>query len=72
MMLLAEIGIEILMIVAVVVGVAALAHLLQLSVREQLYLRRLRQNASAAASTFVTRGSKAGRKALVVLRETRA
>jgi hypothetical protein len=72
MMLLAEIGIEILMIAAVVVSVAALAYLLQLSVREQRYLRVLQHNASATASTCVTRGSRAGQKALVVLREKRA
>ena len=43
LLLLEEIAIEILMIVAVVVAVGSLARLLQLSVRERVYLRRFRR-----------------------------
>jgi hypothetical protein len=54
MLLLEEMLIEILMIAAVVVAVGALVHLLQLSVREQVYLRRLRRDREASESTLVT------------------
>jgi hypothetical protein len=49
MLLLGEIGIEIVMIAAVIVAVGCLAHLLQLSIREQVYLRRLRGRQSEAS-----------------------
>ena len=54
MMLLGEIVVEVAMIAAVVVAVGALLHLLQLSVREQVYLRRQRLTRRAAESALVT------------------
>jgi hypothetical protein len=44
MFLLEEIGVEIAMIAAVIVAVLCLAYLTQLTIREQVYLRRLRRN----------------------------
>jgi hypothetical protein len=49
MLLFGEIVVEIAMIAAVIVAVACLAHLLQLSIREQLYLRRQRSERTAEA-----------------------
>jgi hypothetical protein len=54
MLLFAEIVIEVLMIAAVVVAVGALVHLLQLSVREQVYLRSLRRDRETAETALVT------------------
>ena len=80
MMLAEEILVEILMIAAVVLSVTCLAHLLQLSVREQIYLRRLRHDRDGASSTLVTspppqrrtpQAARAGRATAGALRETR-
>jgi hypothetical protein len=49
MLLFGEIVVEIAMIAAVIVAVACLAHLLQLSIREQLYLRQRRSERAAEA-----------------------
>jgi hypothetical protein len=54
MFLLEEIVLEIAMIAAVVVAVVCLAYLLQVSVREQAYLRRLRRERETAESALVT------------------
>lgn len=51
MLLLEEIGVEIVMIACILVAVSALAYLLQASVREQLYLRRLRRERQSAVWT---------------------
>ncbi len=54
MLLLEEIGVEIAMIVAVVVAVLCLAYLTQLSIREQVYLWRLRRERASSDSGVVT------------------
>lgn len=53
MELLEEILIEVAMIVAVVVAVACLAHLLQLTIREQLYLWRTRREGTDDSNGYV-------------------
>jgi hypothetical protein len=53
MFLLEEIGVEIAMIAAVIVAVLCLAYLTQLSIREQVYLWRLRRGRGSVQSGVV-------------------
>jgi hypothetical protein len=81
MLLLEEIVVEIAMIVAVIVAVGCLTYLLQLSVREHVYLRRLRRRSEAATLVRVdvkrpqsgpSEAVRTRRDAAVVWREKRA
>jgi hypothetical protein len=82
MFLIGEIAVEILMIVAVVVAIACLAYVLQGSLREQVYLRRLQRERREARSALLhvfgkpsasrTAAPRESRDASAPLREKRA
>ncbi len=73
LLVLEEIGIEVLMIVAVLTAAACLGYLLLLTVLEQVYLARLRRSRAVASSTTVVRNQDDGRRrAPAVWRQKRA
>ena len=72
MLVLEEIGIEVLMIVAVLTAAACLGYLLLLTVLEQVYLARLRRGRAVASSTIVRNQDDRRHRAPAVWRQKRA